>query len=87
MPVAPQMWSRSSPQEYMSLRTMIMGVKVGRQETPAQPGLAADMWPSQNNPMFPEGVVYEGVEEYGGKPQTFSGESGANDSLVPTGKR
>lgn len=41
--------------------------------------------PAQNNPMFPQGVVYEGVEEFGGKPQTFSGESGANDSLVPTG--
>jgi len=87
MHVVPQMWSRSSPQEYMSLRTMIMGVKVRRKGTLAQPSLAADARTSQNNPMFPEGVVYEGVEEYGGKPQTFSGESGANDSLVPTGER
>ncbi|KAH6845039.1 hypothetical protein B0I37DRAFT_416603 [Chaetomium sp. MPI-CAGE-AT-0009] len=33
--------------------------------------------------MFPEGVVYEGVEELGGKPVSFRGESGANDSMVP----
>ncbi|KAK3988638.1 hypothetical protein QBC44DRAFT_343136 [Cladorrhinum sp. PSN332] len=33
--------------------------------------------------MFPSGVVYEGVEEYGGVPQNFRGESGANDSIVP----
>jgi indoleamine 2,3-dioxygenase len=31
--------------------------------------------------MFPEGVVYEGVN--GGKPMSFRGESGANDSMVP----
>ncbi|KAH6649803.1 hypothetical protein F5144DRAFT_635965 [Chaetomium tenue] len=33
--------------------------------------------------MFPSGVVYEGVEELGGKPVSFRGESGANDSMVP----
>jgi indoleamine 2,3-dioxygenase len=33
--------------------------------------------------MFPDGVVYEGVEELGGKPVSFRGESGANDSMVP----
>ncbi|KAI0024253.1 indoleamine 2,3-dioxygenase-like protein [Xylariomycetidae sp. FL0641] len=31
--------------------------------------------------MFPDGVVYEGVD--GGRPQSFRGESGANDSMVP----
>lgn len=31
--------------------------------------------------MFPDGVVYEGVNE--GKPMSFRGESGANDSMVP----
>lgn len=31
--------------------------------------------------MFPEGVVYEG--QFGGKPQYFRGESGANDSIIP----
>lgn len=34
--------------------------------------------------MFPDGVVYEGVgDEEGGKPQSFRGESGANDSMIP----
>ena len=31
--------------------------------------------------MFPDGVVYEGVGD--GKPQSFRGESGANDSMIP----
>jgi len=31
--------------------------------------------------MFPNGVVYEGVGE--GEPQSFRGESGANDSMIP----
>lgn len=37
----------------------------------------------QGNPMFPEGVIYEGVGDE--KPQYFRGESGANDSMyVPS---
>lgn len=32
--------------------------------------------------MFPNGVVYEGIND--GKPMSFRGESGANDSMVPT---
>ncbi|KAI0128254.1 indoleamine 2,3-dioxygenase family protein [Hypoxylon sp. NC0597] len=31
--------------------------------------------------MFPDGVVYEGVNE--GKPLSFRGESGANDTMIP----
>jgi indoleamine 2,3-dioxygenase len=31
--------------------------------------------------MFPHGVVYEGVND--GKPMSFRGESGANDSIIP----
>ena len=31
----------------------------------------------KNNPATPNGVIYEGVEEYGGKPQLFRGETGA----------
>ncbi|KAH9906683.1 indoleamine 2,3-dioxygenase family protein [Xylariomycetidae sp. FL2044] len=31
--------------------------------------------------MFPDGVVYEGINE--GKPLSFRGESGANDSMIP----
>ncbi len=37
--------------------------------------------PKKMNAMFPGGVVYEGVSE---EPQYFRGESGANDSIVPT---
>lgn len=33
--------------------------------------------------MFPDGVVYEGVGDDDGKPQSFRGESGANDSMIP----
>ncbi|CAO1614529.1 unnamed protein product [Sympodiomycopsis kandeliae] len=36
--------------------------------------------PKEGNPMFPNGVVYEGV---GNEPLYYRGESGANDSLVP----
>ncbi|CBQ68335.1 conserved hypothetical protein [Sporisorium reilianum SRZ2] len=38
--------------------------------------------PKKMNAMFPDGVIYEGVSE---EPQFFRGESGANDSIVPTG--
>ncbi|ROV96826.1 hypothetical protein VMCG_07922 [Cytospora schulzeri] len=31
--------------------------------------------------MFPDGVVYEGIND--GKPMSFRGESGANDSMIP----
>jgi len=31
--------------------------------------------------MFPNGVIYEGVDD---KPKYYRGESGANDSLIPT---
>ncbi|EME39467.1 Indoleamine 2,3-dioxygenase family protein [Dothistroma septosporum NZE10] len=34
-----------------------------------------------NQSMFPNGVVYEGINE--NKPQYFRGESGANDSIIP----
>jgi indoleamine 2,3-dioxygenase len=32
---------------------------------------------------LPDGVVYEGVEAYGGKPQRFRGETGAETGIVP----
>jgi indoleamine 2,3-dioxygenase len=31
--------------------------------------------------MFPDGVIYEGVDE---SPRFYRGESGANDSIIPT---
>jgi indoleamine 2,3-dioxygenase len=36
----------------------------------------------QNQPMFPNGVIYEGVDDK--VPRYYRGESGANDSLIPT---
>lgn len=35
----------------------------------------------KDQPMFPEGVVYEGVDP---QPRQYRGESGANDSIIPT---
>ena len=37
----------------------------------------------KNNPATPNGVIYEGVAEYGGTPQLFRGETGAQSSIVP----
>ncbi|KIJ22468.1 hypothetical protein M422DRAFT_217848, partial [Sphaerobolus stellatus SS14] len=39
--------------------------------------------PKEGNPMFPDGVTYEGVGDE--KPTYFRGESGANDSMIPLG--
>ncbi len=37
----------------------------------------------KDNPALPEGLVYEGVEEYGGVPQKFRGETGAQSAIIP----
>ncbi|MDA9756967.1 indoleamine 2,3-dioxygenase [Acidimicrobiaceae bacterium] len=37
----------------------------------------------KNNPATPQGVIYEEVDEYNGKPQLFRGETGAQSSIVP----
>ena len=36
-----------------------------------------------NHPSFPQGLIYAGVEAYGGKPQSFRGETGAQSSIIP----
>ena len=36
---------------------------------------------TKNQPMFPNGVIYEGVSS---EPVAYRGESGANDSIIPT---
>jgi len=36
-----------------------------------------------NHPSFPQGLIYEGVADYGGKPQSFRGETGAQSSIIP----
>jgi indoleamine 2,3-dioxygenase len=38
----------------------------------------------RNHPALPEGLTYEGVEAYGGRPQQFRGETGAQSSIVPS---
>ncbi len=38
----------------------------------------------KDHPALPDGVVYEGVEAYGGKPQRFRGETGAQSSIIPS---
>lgn len=37
----------------------------------------------KNNPALPDGLLYEGVKAYGGKPQKFAGETGAQSSIIP----
>ena len=37
----------------------------------------------KNNPATPDGVIYEGVEQFAGEPQLFRGETGAQSSIVP----
>jgi indoleamine 2,3-dioxygenase len=38
----------------------------------------------KGNPALPDGLLYEGVEKYHGKPQTFRGQTGSQSSIVPT---
>jgi indoleamine 2,3-dioxygenase len=37
----------------------------------------------KNNPALGEGLIYEGVTETGGKPQSFCGQTGSQSSIVP----
>ena len=37
-----------------------------------------------DNPGLPEGAYYEGVAEYGDRPQKFRGETGAQSSIIPS---
>ncbi len=38
----------------------------------------------RNNPATPDGVVYEGVDEYRGQPVQLAGETGAQSSIIPS---
>ena len=44
-------------------------------------GLRTFIMGTKAQPMFPKGVIYEGVSK---DPTFYRGESGANDSIVPT---
>lgn len=37
----------------------------------------------KDNPALPNGLIYEGVEKYGGAPQAFRGQTGSQSSIVP----
>lgn len=37
----------------------------------------------KGNPALPEGLIYEGVEKFGGTPQSFRGQTGSQSSIVP----
>lgn len=37
----------------------------------------------KNNPALPDGIIYEGVNDYKGQPQTFRGETGAQSGIIP----
>ena len=37
----------------------------------------------RNNPSLPDGVIYEGVDEYKGVGQNFRGETGAHSAIIP----
>lgn len=37
----------------------------------------------KNSPTLPNGLLYEGVADYAGRPQQFRGETGAQSSIVP----
>lgn len=38
----------------------------------------------KNHPALPDGVIYDGVDAFMGKPQRFRGETGAQSSIVPS---
>ena len=38
----------------------------------------------KDHPSIPHGVTYEGVAEFGGEPQRFRGETGAQSSIIPS---
>ncbi|WP_416876823.1 indoleamine 2,3-dioxygenase [Litorimonas sp.] len=38
----------------------------------------------KDNPALPDGLIYEGVEEFEGKPQSFRGQTGSQSSIVPS---
>ncbi len=37
----------------------------------------------KDNPDMPHGLIYEGVEKFGGQPQQFRGETGAQSGIIP----
>ncbi|KXS16821.1 putative surface protein with EGF domain [Gonapodya prolifera JEL478] len=59
----------------------VMDTMWGRSEPSGYKDFRTFIMGTKNQPMFPNGVLYEGVSD---QPTFFRGESGANDSIVPT---
>ncbi|POA50639.1 indoleamine 2,3-dioxygenase, partial [Pseudomonas sp. GW460-R15] len=38
----------------------------------------------KNNPAMPDGLIYDGVARFEGKPQALRGQTGSQSSIVPT---
>lgn len=60
----------------------VMDTMWNRSSAAAYNSFRAYIMGTKNQPMFPRGVIYEGC--YGDKPQFYRGESGANDTIIPT---
>lgn len=60
---------------------LVMESMWGRSKPTAYTSFRTFIFGITSQSMFPRGVVYEGVGE--GKSQSFRGESGANDSMIP----
>ncbi|KAK9765080.1 hypothetical protein K7432_006886 [Basidiobolus ranarum] len=58
----------------------VMETMWSRSEPADYPHFRTFIMGSKNQPMFPNGILYEGVDD---KPFHFRGESGANDSMIP----
>lgn len=77
------MWARSNPDDYLGFRTFIMGTKNQASEYQALYALIRiQLLITTLQPMFPNGVFYEGAFK---EPVNHRGESGANDSMIPLG--
>ncbi|KAI0399554.1 indoleamine 2,3-dioxygenase-like protein [Xylaria palmicola] len=59
----------------------VMETMWGKSKPRSYTGFRTFIFGITSQSMFPDGVVYEGVD--GGRPLSFRGESGANDSMIP----
>lgn len=59
----------------------VMETMWNRSSAAAYNSFRAYIMGTKNQPMFPRGVIYEGVSD---EPQFYRGESGANDTIIPT---
>jgi len=60
---------------------LVMDTMWSRSSSNAYNSFRAYIMGTKSQPMFPNGVIYEGVSD---EPKFFRGESGANDTIIPT---